>query len=46
MEKHTVAEQALIAVEKLYTPLLYLKFGLMKNFMKVVDRNGKVLRNH
>ena len=39
--KKNVVSQPLVASEKIYLPPLHIKLGLMKNFVKAMDRNGE-----
>ena len=38
--EHSVKENPLVDMNKVLLPLLYIKLGLMKNFMKALDING------
>ena len=40
IERHNVQHQPLINSENVFVPPLYIKLGLMKNFVKAKDRDG------
>jgi hypothetical protein len=38
-----INHEALVSVEKILLPALHIKFGLSKNFIKALDKDGELM---